>query len=504
MTSQPSALLDEPRRLMGAQRPRVSHVPPYLASTGVEAIELVERGCGRQLDDWQRWVVMGALGERADGQWSSPEVGLSVPRRNGKGDIIMAVELAAMFVMPEITGQPVEILHSAHEFKTAADAFRRIKGVVECTPDLARKVFIREGSGKEAIERLDGHARLRFVARSKGSGRGFDGDFVFLDEAFALEESHIDALIPVLSARANPQVWYVSSPALDAVTGAVWMGIRKRGEARDPGLMWADWGCEAGADPGDPANWAQSNPALGIRVGVEAVEREYRSMSPEGFGRERLGIWPETAGTALISPELWASLALPPEKRRADVVFGSGAAVFALDVSPDRQTASIVACGNDAEGRHIVAIADKRAGTDWIPARAKQLTERYGPLVWVLDAKSPAAALIADLATVGIKPPEADRTMRGDLVVMGAGDMAIAWGRFIDRVRASGLLHPDDPALNVALATAKTRPLGDGSAWARSRSTVDITPLVAATEASWALEAFADVTAELQPSAFWV
>ena len=60
-------------------------------------------------------------GERADGKWAAFETALIVPRQNGKGSILEARELAGLFLFGEQL-----ILHSAHEFKTAQEAFRRV------------------------------------------------------------------------------------------------------------------------------------------------------------------------------------------------------------------------------------------------------------------------------------------------------------------------------------------------------------------------------------------
>ena len=67
--------------------------------------------------------------------------------------------------------------------------------------------------GDEGVELTTGQ-RLRFVARSRSSGRGFTGDCVILDEAFNLNAEDMAALLPTLAARPNPQVWYASSAGM--------------------------------------------------------------------------------------------------------------------------------------------------------------------------------------------------------------------------------------------------------------------------------------------------
>ena len=79
----------------GAQEPRISLVPDYVASTGPDAIELAALA-GLHLDPWQQLVLTHSLGERPDGKWAAFEVGLVVPRQNGKGSILEARELAGL------------------------------------------------------------------------------------------------------------------------------------------------------------------------------------------------------------------------------------------------------------------------------------------------------------------------------------------------------------------------------------------------------------------------
>src|SRR5512135_2349968 len=99
--------------LIGAHRPRLLVEPPRVSSAGSEAVDLAA-SAGLTLDDWQAYSLDVALGERRDGKWSAFEVGLVVPRQNGKGGVLEARELAGLFLFDERL-----ILHSAHEFKTA-------------------------------------------------------------------------------------------------------------------------------------------------------------------------------------------------------------------------------------------------------------------------------------------------------------------------------------------------------------------------------------------------
>jgi hypothetical protein len=57
---------------------------------------------------------------------------LVVPASNGKGSVLEALEIAALFLADPDAPPPL-ILHSAHEFKTSAEHFRRVRDLVEGT-----------------------------------------------------------------------------------------------------------------------------------------------------------------------------------------------------------------------------------------------------------------------------------------------------------------------------------------------------------------------------------
>ena len=83
-----------------------------------------------------------------------------------------------------------------------------------------------------------------------------------------------------------------------------------------------------------------TNPALRGRLNVGEIERERALMSPERFAAERLGWWgdPDTEDAGIISLDEWALLRNPDAKQPKR-------AVLAIDVSPDRRSASIGVAG---------------------------------------------------------------------------------------------------------------------------------------------------------------
>lgn len=465
MTSQ---LLERPVSLAGAQRPRVEVLPTEFAASGViwssgrEAFELAA-SAGLVLDEWQRHVLNVALAERHDGSWAAFEVGLVVPRQNGKGSVLEAIELAALFLFGERL-----VLHSAHEFKTAVEAFQRVKALIDNTDDLRRRVArVRTSHGDEGIELMSGQ-RLRFVARTNGGGRGFTADRLILDEAMILGPTQMAALLPTLSTRPNPQVVYAASAPL---AGSEQLhAVRKRalagGGAR---LAYLEWSIDDSDDPSDPASWAKANPALGGRISVDFIQAELDAMPPEEFARERLGVPSLPASELAVIPlDVWAAL-------HDDSSEIAGPVVFAVEVAEDRRWASIAAAGRRADGLVHVELVARAAGTRWVRGWLDRRCEMHRPAAVIVQKGGPAGSLVADLEHLP------------GFAALGTGDYAAACGAFYDAtvdaeapsVRHRGADALED-AVGLALVAAQKRTAGDAWVWDR-RSGQDISPLVAVT-----------------------
>lgn len=446
-------------------------------------IEVCELG-GLFLDPWQEFVLRESVGERSDGKWAATEVGVEVSRQNGKGGILEGRQLAGLFLFEE--GLQV---HSAHQFDTSLEAFNRLLTLIEETPDFDREVLrVSKSHGEEGIT-LRGKRRIRFRTRTSGGGRGFSGDVLYLDEAMIIKEGMLGALMPVLSARPNPQIWYTGS-AVDQEEhedGVVFARLRERGlQGGDSRMAWFGWGwCPQSPDDeekpllpdaatellDDREFWAASNPGLGIRISSEFIETERKSLSNRTFAVERLGIgdWPRTDETVEehFDRMEWAAI--------LDRGAIEASPVFAIDVSPDRSSSSIGASGRRADGLLQIELVDRRRGTGWIVERVAELVGKHRSKMVVLDARGPAGSLIDDL----------EAELPFEVTAVSTAEYVQACGNFFDAVPQKTMRHGGQPELDAAVQGAATRPLGEASAWSRKKSNVDITPLVACTLARW-------------------
>ncbi|MBM4569315.1 hypothetical protein GS489_02040 [Rhodococcus hoagii] len=344
--------------LLGEQNPRILHEPTSwngTSSAGREAIELAAEA-GLNLDPWQQNVLHGALAKRDETvynpytdsleyKWAAREVGLMISRQNGKGSLLEARELAGLFLFGERL-----IIHSAHQFDTSKEAFERILFLIENNPDFEQEVMrVDRSHGEEGIvmKKPKGSKlppqRLRFRTRTKGGGRGFTGDTLILDEAMILDADMVKALMPTLTARPNVQIWYTGSAGTRKSTQ--FGRVRARAiRGGDPLLWYGEWsadlctplcppGCDEHDQPGDPRTWARANAAFGIRIEEEGIAANFRSMDPDSFAMEHLGVgdWPtEGQRWIVIGEPYWNSRFDGNSQLGPDFVLG-------VDFAPDRR-----------------------------------------------------------------------------------------------------------------------------------------------------------------------
>lgn len=425
------------------------------------------------------------MGERDDGRWAASEAAIIVPRQNGKGDVLLGKALHSMYLSPAKL-----ILWSAHEFKTAREMFLRVQETIDGCDALRRLVKrVRTSHGEEGIELNDG-SRLGFVARSRGSGRGFSPDELLLDEAFALTDEQMAAMMPAISARDNPFIAYASSHPLP--TSTVLRRICKRGRSGGRGLVYIEYSADPDLATDDPEAWAQANPGYPYRINDDSIERERGAMDEHDFKRERLGIVVlDDEEESVVDKEVWQSIADPDGQVRDPVA-------FALDITPDRSAAAIGAVGFREDGRRGGEVADHRNGTKWLVNRIVEMCEKWRPCAVGLDANSAAVSLIPELEKRGIKSnPGPGETL---LVVVGGSQMTQACGGWHDAVTNDQWRHRDQAPLNAALAGARKREMGDGGwKWSRKDSSIDISPLVAVTIADYLLQTHGEVEESPEP-----
>lgn len=466
-------------------KPRVASCPDFVDRWWDDAVDVAALA-GLYLDDWQSWSLRLMLGVRPENpdRFAAFEHGEIVPRQDGKGGILEARELAGLFLFP----WERLLIHTAHEFKTAQEHFLRMKDLVEGTPALMKHVkSIPTSNGKEAIVLHNKDccrgARLRFLARSGGSGRGFTGDLVVLDEAMYLPELTMGALFPTMSARPNPQVVYTATAGDQNST--VLAKVRQRGIDGEHRLAYVEY--SAGEpddhkgediDLDDRAEWWRANPAMHVgRISEEFIEQERRAMGEEEFARERLCLWAIGKRASLINPDGWQELIDESQGPIKTVA-------MAWDAPPEKESVSIGLALDRGDGKRHLDLIEYRKGTKWAASRLAELARKGNPAHVAYGKNSPAASLhdeiVAELAKDKI-----------EVLGFAGADVKAACAQFLDWVADGRFVVHNGPHVNVLAAAVdalrKREDPEGGFVFHRRDTAADISPIMALVFASYAL-----------------
>lgn len=464
-------------------------------------------------DPWQSDAhdIIGAL--RSDGNWACRDYCEVVGRQQGKtGGLGVPRVLTGLLYLPERL-----LLWSAHEYKTSTEAFEMVRDALlvlgdEVKPDLIEIppldlpgalqeplwVKVSTTNGKEGFRtwtedrRRAWRKRLRFVARSKNSGRGFPADLSVVDETFAYTAVQQAALAPTGLAKPFAQTIHLSSPPLRGDEGEVMYRLRERAEVEhDPRLGFRDWGLATTLDefkrmPREERraflrkveHWAATLPARGSgRVTDEAILHLINTFADDvDAAREVLCMWPER-----ISVEgRWQVIGEQAWKDRGDghpEDWGDDAA-FAIAMPPEQDWAAIVVAGNSRRtGEILIQEVGYGTGTDWVLGRILELADRHPQAIVAIAKQGPAGYLVPQLERVGV-----------ELLTPNEVETGQAAQRFVELVAKQPVVrHFDQESLDIAVKAALPQVRGD--VWRlQRRGGTDISPMEAATLAVWALE----------------
>ena len=396
-------------KLLGAQEPSAKTAPTYNYSDVGDALSVLRAG-HMTLDEWQRNVLEDWMGRTPGGLWAAPVCGGSVPRQNGKTAVIQARIASGMILLNE------QVIYTAHLQKTSTETFEGLRDFFETASVKKYVAEIKSALGREEIKLKSG-ARVKFLARTRNGGRGQHGDLLVFDEAQELDEASQASFLPAISASINPQTVYAGTPPDPTALGVVFGKIRERGlSGNAKGLAWFEFSVPEIGDISDPARWAATNPALGIRILLSTIQSELEQMDEDTFARERLGWWkppPEEKPLDMaIDPKAWDACASAQPKPEGKTAYGIK---FSID------GAEVVLCGAvcPTDGAARVSMIERRSTAEGVQWLAEWLNQRYTRACCVvIDGRNGVDVLIDRIA--------ATWRMKGSIVRPSARDMIAA------------------------------------------------------------------------------
>lgn len=153
-----------------------------------------------------------------------------------------------------------------------------------------------------------------------------------------------------------------------------------------------------------------------------------------------------------------------------------------IEISEDRSKCAIAKAWREAPGRMAVKLV-WHGPPPVAPTVTDALYVADDPVAVAVDPRSQSATLCAQLAELGVMVKR-----------LGAEDVAVAHGEFMDAASAGALRHFGQAQLTAAVRGAQQRTLAGATAIER-RVQVDQSPLTASEFAVWALRRWEEVSA---------
>lgn len=280
----------------GNQNPTQSLILSTKRSDYKEAIELYEKS-KRKAQKWQKNLLKAILSKTSKGLWQHTKFGYSLPRRNGKNEVIVIRELFAL-------KNNEKVLHTAHRTTTSHSAWERLTSILDKSGIAYNSL---RAAGREMVE-VSGGGRVDFRTRSSKGGLGEGFDLLIIDEAQEYTDDQESALKYVVTDSKNPQTIFCGTPPTPVSSGTVFTNLRNKAlnqETKNTG--WAEWSVSEQTDPRNIESWYLTNPSLGTIFTERSVEDEIGSDEID-FNIQRLGLWIKYNQKSAISETDWGLL----------------------------------------------------------------------------------------------------------------------------------------------------------------------------------------------------
>ncbi|EGF47512.1 phage terminase [Lacticaseibacillus rhamnosus MTCC 5462] len=445
---------------LGNQHPTQSVILPYAESKYRAAVKQYEKS-GRKAQPWQVELAKHIFAVNQDHLWTHTKFGYSLPRRNGKNEVVAIRELYALF-----DGE--QVLHTAHRTTTSHSAWERLLRILDKSNvdyDSLKAV------GRERIELPDTGGRVEFRTRTSTGGLGEGFDLLIIDEAQEYTTDQESALKYVVSDSKNPQTIFCGTPPTPLSSGTVFVNLRNNVlEHKVANAGWAEWGVEDESDVHDRELWYRCNPSLGTIMTERSIQDEVGDDKID-FNIQRLGLWIKYNQKSAISANEWAQLKV----RSLPVLRGQ--LFVGIKYGNDGNNVSMSVAVRTLSKKVFVETIDCRSvrdGDQWIIGFLKQADVA----AVVIDGASGQNLLAKDMKDFGIKPP----------ILPTVKEIISANASWEQAIYQQELRHNDQPSLTAVTTNCAKRNIGSngGFGYKSQFDDMDISIMDSALLAHWA------------------
>lgn len=420
------------KKRIGNQIPTQSLFLPFSKSRYKEVVELYQKS-KRKARKWQILLLKNILAVNSKGLWIHTKFGYSIPRRNGKNEVVAMREMWGL-------QEGEQILHTAHRTTTSHTAWERLMRILDEAGIIYNSL---RASGRERIEIPETGGRIEFRTRTGSGGLGEGFDLLVIDEAQEYESDQESALKYTVTDSKNPQTIFCGTPPTPVSSGTIFPALRKAalfGESRNTG--WAEWSVEDESDPWDKELWYLTNPSLGIQFTERSVSDEIGTDLID-FNIQRLGLWLKYNQKSAVSKTDWENIKVD----RTPAV--TGKIFVGIKYGNDGANVALSIAVKTADDRIFIEAIDCqtiRNGNNWI---LKFLASADIQTI-VVDGAGGQAVLASEMKDARLKPP----------VMPTVREVIMANAAFEKAIYQATICHRGQPSLSEVVTNCDKRTIG--------------------------------------------
>lgn len=424
------------KKRMGNQDPTTHSYCDFEHSLYKEALEIY-RKTKHEAHEWQEKLLKPIMATEEDGIWAHQKFGYSLPRRNGKTEVVYMVEMWGL-------NKGLNILHTAHRISTSHASFEKVKSYLE-DMGLEDKVHFTsiKAKGQEKIVLLETGGVIQFRTRTITGGLGEGFDMLIIDEAQEYTTDQESALKYTVTDSDNPITIMTGTPPTPLSSGTVFTNYRDttlQGESKYSG--WAEWSVDEMKDVRDVDAWYETNPSMGYHLNERKIEAELGEDELD-HNVQRLGYWPKYNQKSAISENEWAELKVATMPKFAGQLF------IGIKYGNDGTNVSLSIAVKTKDEKIFVETLDCRSirhGNGWI----LDFLKRADVASVVIDGASGQNILASEMKERGIKKP----------ILPTVKEVITANSLWEQGIYGKNICHNDQPSLTRVITNCDKRTIG--------------------------------------------
>ncbi|EGO5981621.1 DEAD/DEAH box helicase family protein [Enterococcus faecalis] len=449
---------------LGNQHPTQSVILPYDNSLSQRAIDRYQR-TGRSCYEWQANMLAPMMAIDDEGLWVHQKFGFSIPRRNGKTEVVYIIELDAL-------EEGLSVLHTAHRISTSHSSFEKMKKYLEECGYVEGEDFNSiKAKGQERLELYKTGGIIQFRTRTSSGGLGEGFDVLIIDEAQEYTTEQESALKYTVTDSPNPLTIMCGTPPTPVSSGTVFTNYREKllfGQAKYAG--WAEWSVDEIKDIQDIEAWYNSNPSMGYHLNERKIEAELGEDQLD-HNVQRLGYWPRYNQKSAISEKDWEALKV----NTLPVL--TGPLHVGIKYGNDGKNVSLSIAVRTLSGKVFIETVDSqsvRNGNQWI----LQFLKEAKLTSVVIDGAGSQAILAQEMKDYRLKDP----------ILPKVSEIITANSLWEQGIFQQSICHKDQPSLTAVVTNCEKRAIGSngGFGYRSLFDDMDVSLMDSALLAHWA------------------